>query len=310
MMLKHANRISVSKPLASLTLACLLTACSTAQPPAASEPVAGPALWTLSDDDTVIYLFGFAPVLQPGTAWQTDTITAAFNASDIVVLEADSSDPQAQAAVQALIPAIGLNTDGQSLSAALSQVQRDELSPITVELGAPLQALDQLKPWLASIQLGVLGISRGDFDLQNTPAQHFASLARDNGKPIRALEGPTEVMELLAGFPEDEQIASLMHVARTLRDRPGQQAEIADAWLAGDVETIGTLLHGADGAWSSEAVYDAMLVNRNQIWTASINELLAEETGTIFFAVGLGHLAGKDSLITMLRAEGLEPARQ
>ena len=53
----------------------------------------------------------------------------------------------------------------------------------------------------------------------------------------------------------------------------------------------------------SESVYDALLKDRNQDWTPKIIDML-ETPGTRLIAVGAGHLAGDDSVISMLRKEG------
>ncbi len=313
-MVQSTNKIAMFKFSLAATAYLALSACSSAQietQSTVSEPSPGPALWTVSDEDTTLHLLGLAPVLPTGTHWQTETIMTAFTAAGLVVMEADPTDPEAQAAQQAAIPALGLNTDGGTLSATLSEDQRAELNAITTALGAPLQALDVLKPWLASIQIGVLSISRGDYDLANTPAAALGALANEADTPVQSLEGPTFLLTLMAGFSESEQISMLMHTARTLRDNPTQQAQLADAWLAGDVETVGTILHGTDAsAWSSPAMYDAMLVQRNAAWAVEIERLLAEETGTVFVAVGLGHLAGEDSLVTVLSRKGTVFVRQ
>ena len=59
-------------------------------------------------------------------------------------------------------------------------------------------------------------------------------------------------------------------------------------------------------AMGSEAVYDNLIVTRNANWTEEIKTLMAEEAGSFFIAVGAAHLAGEDSVIAMLRADGYE----
>lgn len=303
-------RTIVSRILSTSVMAFALTACAWAQSGEAPDPSPGPALWTIEDEDTTIHLFGFAPVLKPGTDWETENITQAFDTANLFVIESDNRSPEAQAAVQALIPQIGLNSDGSTLSSKLTEEQRAEVNEVTTALGAPLPALDPLKPWLGSVQIGVLAVSRGEFELANTPSAQLSDKAKQSGTDIRTLEKPTDLMQLMASFPEDIQIGMLLHTARTIRDRPGQQLILANAWLSGDVKLIGKLLHGENGAWSDQSVYDAMLVTRNQAWLGEIKTLLAEHDGTVFFTVGLGHFAGKDSLIAMLEADGIEVSRQ
>ncbi len=313
-MVTSPNRTGLSRILATSLMAVSLAACASVQAQDAdttpsSGPSPGPAMWEVSDEDTTVHLFGFAPVLATGTEWPIDHVLYHMRPANLVVVESDNSSPEAQAEVQGLIPQIGLNTDGTTLSSRLTEAQRAELDQVTTYLGVPLSALDPLRPWLASVQVGVLTVSRGDFDLANPPSAQVTQSARDAGIEVRALEGPTDLMQIMASFPEETQIGMLLHTARSFRDQPDQQAMLADAWLAGDVQRVGELLHGNDGAWPSDEVYNAMLVQRNQAWLQEIKTLLDEHEGTVIFAVGLGHLAGEDSLVNMLEAEGLAVVR-
>ena len=268
------------------------------------KPSAAPALWVIADEDTTHYLFGFAPVLKRGTQWKTDMVTKALNTASLMVVESDGTAPQAQSAIQTLIPKIGLNGGGSKLSNLLTEDQRTELETVVTPMKVPLSALEPLKPWLASVQLGVLSVSRGGYDLENPPSTALIKQAKAAGITVSALEEPITLMKLMASFSEDEQVGMLMHTVHTLRNHPDQQLQLSKAWLAGDVKEVGKILHSRDGAWASEEVYDAMLVQRNTAWVAKIKRLMTEHKGTVFLSVGLGHLAGKDSLIRMLQDDG------
>ena len=76
-------------------------------------------------------------------------------------------------------------------------------------------------------------------------------------------------------------------------------------WAEGDVDDLAHLMSEPD-AMGSEAVYDNLIVTRNANWTEEIKTLMAEEAGSFFIAVGAAHLAGEDSVIAMLRADGYE----
>lgn len=313
-----ANATVAPRYLLTLTLACYLLVAFHMHPLVAQKPKEklnsksspSPALWVISDEDTTIYLFGFAPVLKSGTEWETDVVSEALNASNLMVVESDGTDPNAQAEVQALIPKIGLNVGGGKLSTLLTEDQQTELKSVVTAMKIPVAALDPLKPWLASVQLGALAVSRGGYDLENPPSVALVKQAKTKGITVSALEEPVALMKLMAGFSEEVQIGMLMHTVETLKNRPDQQVQLSKAWLVGDVDAIGELLHGDEGAWSSEKVYDAMLVQRNAAWSTEIKRLMAEHKGTVFFAVGLGHLAGKDSLIRMLQDDGLTVRRK
>ena len=56
-------------------------------------------------------------------------------------------------------------------------------------------------------------------------------------------------------------------------------------------------------------LYEVLLVNRNADWAGQIETLL-EGSGTLFIAVGAAHLAGEDSVQSMLRARGINVERR
>ena len=51
-----------------------------------------------------------------------------------------------------------------------------------------------------------------------------------------------------------------------------------------------------------------LLTDRNQRWAGWIAKRM-EQPGTVFLAVGAGHLAGKESVQAMLKANHLEAVR-
>jgi len=292
----------------------LLMACNTApaQPTANKDIIpSAPAIWTVSDADTTLHLFGFAQVLPPETEWRSAEFNTLFKNADRIVLESNSANPEAQQRAGQMIQQIGMNPEGVSLTDILPDEEAvTEVASLAESLGVPLQALGSMKPWLASVQLGVVAVARQGYDLQNGPATVIAAEAASAGKPIIALEGPTDLLERMADFPLDEQVEMLMHTVRQVRDDPKQIERANTAWLTGDVETLGDVLHGQEGAWSSDAVYQVALVDRNREWASEIDALMRDHTGSIFVAVGMGHLAGDDSLVTMLSDGGLTVNRR
>ncbi|PHR91258.1 MAG: hypothetical protein COA69_12160 [Robiginitomaculum sp.] len=317
-MVNTANRIIVPKIWSILTvsfiLVLVLAGCNADQSsaiqnqPPASE---GPALWTLQDEDTIIHLFGLAPILKPGTAWKNDVYNTAFTQAHIVILDVDNTSPDMQTMVQRL----GFYTDGSTLNGALdsllSEAEHEEINAVSTGLGAPLIALNALKPWLANLQLGVMSLTQQGYDLASGgPTAALAIQAKDEGKTIRYMQEPEELLNMMSELSQEEQVNMLLHTARQLRDKPDQSAHIAKAWLDGDVDTIGAILHGKPNSWSSPLIYDTFVVQRNASWAKEIERLMQAETGTIFMAFGLGHLAGKDSLIGMLETAGFVPVRQ
>lgn len=311
-MVSQTNTRNVFKFSIVIALAMLLTACVVAvenDAPGDQVPTVGPALWTLADEDTVIHLFGAQELLPPDINWRNSVINAAIAEADTFILEGDTS-PEAQGAMQQLIQKSGLYTDGRTLRGVLSEAEQAEIGEVSAQLGAPLAALDQLKPWLASIQLGVLNIVRKGYQTRTGVAAVLLSEAQSGGKTIRFMEENGAVLKIISALPETTQVRMLVKAAHDIKTNPDQIDDLNAAWAIGDVDALAKLLHGEGGVWADEIVYDAMLVQRNQRWLAEIQSLLTDHQGVVFLSVGIGHFVGKDSLINMLTREGQKPVRR
>ncbi len=136
-------------------------------------------------------------------------------------------------------------------------------------------------------------------------------LSKDPGiatKQRRFLETAQDQVLLLSGLPEPDQIEMLEAGARAILDDPEVLDRLVEAWANGDVSEIAAQL-GSVEAFGTQVVYDVLLTQRNRNWIAPIEALL-REPGVKFVAVGAGHLAGKDSVIAMLQANGHRVTRR
>jgi uncharacterized protein YbaP (TraB family) len=78
------------------------------------------------------------------------------------------------------------------------------------------------------------------------------------------------------------------------------------AWSRGDEKAIA--LSFDDELKLSPELADILLRQRNRNWTAWLAKRM-EKPGTIFVAVGAGHLAGPDSVQNMLAKQGFKTTR-
>lgn len=273
------------------------------------EPDAGPALWQVSDDDTTIYLFGLPNMMDADTQWRTAAFDAALSEADAVILEADRSSPEAQAAMQQAAQQVGVFRDGRTLTALMDEDMQAQARAVATSLGVPLEALDPLKPWLAANQLQSLAVQQAGLTDPQTPTAVITAEAAEAGKPVAHLEEPTALLAAIGGLPEDSQLRMLQQGLDIIEDDPGQARRILAQWAAGDVDGLASTFHG-EGEWPDETVRTVMLLERNAAWQARLEEILTTETGVYFAAVGVGHLVGDDSLVAGLEAAGYEPVRR
>lgn len=293
------NRIARAFGVVALTLAGGCAHAETA--PAQPETYApGPALWQLSDGDTTIYLFGTIHALPPGTQWYDDRIARAFGESGELVTEIDMGGEQESGAVlaaAALLPA------GQSLRTLMAPDDRAEYEAAMIALGLPPGALDPMEPWFAALNLSLLPLMQSGYD----PASGVDTVlhARSTGKTLRALETINEQVALFDGLPMDAQLMLLDEAVASAPEAANILGAMVDFWLAGDADGLARLMNAE---MDDPALYDRLLVARNARWVDWIAARM-EQPGTVFIAVGAGHLAGAGSVQDLLGQRGYTVTR-
>ena len=269
-----------------------------------SRGAGSPALWTLSDEDTTIYLLGTVHLLRPGSEWQSEMIAQAVADADTVVFEADTASPEAQRALIGFYTSRGVFLDGTQLTGLLSEAERAELYRALESIGWPVGAIEPLRPWRAAIDLSVKAMLDEGFDPDAGVERMIEREAQKNGAEFLFLETVEDQLGGLASLDLCDQLDFLMATVQTLDDTGPSLDFLVDEWTDGDVDGISALMANPE-MLGSEPVYRVMMTERNQRWVPQIAALL-DRPGNVLIAVGAGHLAGDDSVIRMLRDEGYD----
>jgi len=275
-------------------------AASAPAPAAAPLPDADPALWVVRDEDTTIYLFGTFHLLD-GRPWFNDEVKAAFDASDTLVMEAIV--PENIASLQPMVMRYAVDPQGRTLSSRLDDEQKAQLAAALRPL--PANAFDRFEPWFVSMTLSVLAVQRLGADAANGPETVLSTAARARNMRIGELEGFEWQIRLFDTMPEEQQIAGLVETLRENDQLDEKLAPMLAAWSSGDVERLAALMEEGD---DDPAFHRMIFTDRNNTWAQRIQERLARP-GTVFVAVGAGHLAGPDSVQAALRTRGITSER-
>ena len=291
--------------LSAVALTLALPAC--AQAPKAQAPAtrdADPALWVVKDKDTTIYLFGTIHVLKPGLSWFDEAVKAAFDRSSEVKLELVMPDP---AAMQQLVIASGVAPVGTPpLTEQLPVAKRAAFAKAVTDLGLRADALDKYRPWLAATQLSIGPLSKLGYDSENGPEEVITAAAKAGGKSLTGLETAEQQLGYFAGL---SQGAQLQFLTSTLDDLPKANADMArmvDDWAHGNPDALAKEMN--DSLKDSPEMAKTLLTDRNKRWADWIKARMAQP-GTVFIAVGAGHLAGPESVLAQLKARGVPAAR-
>lgn len=274
--------------------------------PTASAPLrmdAKPALWVVRDADTTLYLFGTVHALPPHIGWFEGKIRSAFNASDTLVLELVMPNP---AAMATLVTEAGIDPSGTPLRATLPAPVRERLDAALPALRLTPALLDHMDPWLAATTLSVRALERLGYAQANGVEASLADAAARSGKPVEGLETAREQLAMFDSLPLPAQRAMLVETIDGLPSTRETMATMVATWRAGDADALADHLN-ADLAGAAD-LQTIVLTRRNARWADWITQRM-ERPGTVFIAVGAGHLAGDASVQALLTRRGLKVER-
>jgi hypothetical protein len=291
----------LKRAAAALGLASLLVAA----PAAARTQAAHPALWAVSDADTTIYLFGTIHLLPDNYQWRTPKIDQAVEGSQQLMVETivDEKDPTK---LMSVLASLGFAKGLPPLAERIPVEKRPALEAAIAKSGVPRPMFDQMKTWTAAFlllgdQFRGMGL-KGDAGVESVLRGKFTS----EGKPIGQLETNAEQLGFFNTLPERAQVALLLGSLDQPKNMTEEFAGMLKAWSRGDVEGIARTFD-RDLA-SSPELQQALIRQRNANWSRWIEQRMAQP-GAIMIAVGAGHLAGKESVIAMLKKDGYRVSR-
>ena len=265
--------------------------------------VATPALWKVADEDTTIYLFGTVHILPDGIAWAHGPVSEALAASDVLVTEIPVG-PETEAAMQQIVLQTGVLPKGSTLRGLLNAEENATYEGALSKLGMPVAAFDQFKPWMAGLTLTIVPLLQQGYKLDAGVEENLVTLAGPD-KPRQALETVEYQLGLFDGMDQPAQIEFLLAAAETVEDvKPMLDAMVAE-WAEGDADGLAAIMNAEMG---DPAVAEALLYTRNANWAEWIDARM-DLPGTVFMAVGAGHLAGERSVQDLLAQRGIETAR-
>lgn len=266
---------------------------------------AQPALWKIEGPHATVWLFGSIHALRSGDSWSSPRIEAALKASQALYLEIDNADDPA--AMQPLMLKYGVDP-AHPLSTKLDAKERAALDAALASLGMKEPPFEMMRPWMAGLTLSVIPILKGGYDPQASVEHALSTAARAQGKPVRGFETAEEQIRYLADLPPAEEVAFLDSAVDDAAKGTGELDALVAAWEAGDTGKIADLMN-ADMKGNYPDLYRRLIVERNQRFARQIADL-ANGSGVYFVAVGAGHLAGPDSVQSMLVPLHLDAVRQ
>lgn len=241
----------------------------------------GPALWVVQDLDTTIFLFGTFHALDPNTAWFSRSVRAAFESSDQLVLET-------------LVP-----EDPAELHAVLAR----HSMALPPKVGEPVVSVDRAPSFVASAGQAMSAGRTMGMSVEHGADAVLRRAANASGKSVGGLESFDFQLRMFSSLPPPPSRGPAHTGAGGLH---GLIGDMQAAWKRGDNSSFASVLGSLQS--QSPLTYKTLFVDRNANWAGWIADRM-RQPGTVFVAVGTGHLVGPDSVQQQLIAHGYTSAR-
>jgi uncharacterized protein YbaP (TraB family) len=290
--------------LTRLMASCLALALAVPAAAQQARPDLDPAMWVVKDPDTTIYLFGTVHALDGKADWFNDEVRTAFDSSSELVLEIIT--PENPSSIAPLMQKYAVDTSGRTLTSKLPPKHQKLLAERLQALGLPGNAFDRFRPFFAAMTVTVLDLTAMGISAATGAEQALTKAAKEKKLTIGEIESVELQFAMLNALDEPEQLRLLGKALEDTTKSKDTINKLIAAWGKGDSSAVAEVMN--EGSKDSPALHKLLLVDRNKRWAEWIDQRL-DKPGTVFLAVGAGHLAGPDSVQRYLKDRGIDAAR-
>jgi uncharacterized protein YbaP (TraB family) len=259
-------------------------------------------VWVIHGDHNTVYLAGSVHLLKATESALPAAFDRAYKDSKQLVMELAMDKIDAMQTSTWMLEH-GMLKDGATLRSTIGDERYRHVSSAAAKLGVPMEAVDQLEPWVLALQLTELQYVQMGFDPSEGVEQQLQARAQVDGKTIEGLETLDEQLGVLQSMSYPDQARFLDMVVTEMPDTESEARSVMTAWRSGDSGKLAALL--SDEYKSFPALYRALVTERNQRWVPEIEKLLHAPQDS-FVIVGALHLVGQGGLLELLRRDGFK----
>lgn len=258
------------------------------------------SVWSVKGAKATVYLAGSCHVLRASDHPLPAPFETAYADSRKIIFEAPPGDLEAAEYMQKLMT-IALYPDGTTLRQHLTPAVYAKTGKFCKERGYPFDQYQMFRPWMLSMMLAMQELSSLGVEAQYGVDHFYYQKALGDGKSIGGLETADEQLAFLNamdGSVGNEQVSETIDDLTRLDSK---LAEILAAWRRGDEAGIEAV--NLRELKNYPRLYAQLIVDRNKKWLKKIESALGGNVNTMVI-VGVAHLAGRDSVLDLLRKRG------
>lgn len=239
------------------------------------------------------YIFGTIHILPQADFEMPQKVKDAFEQSDELYLELDMDNPEI---MQEMMAKMMLEND-DALSNHVDSTEYKLLDAYLKEnVGLGFAQFNRFKPlYLSStIMVSLVGKQIASFEMT------FVAMAKEANKELKGIETVEEQIAIFDGVSYEKQLDDLVEM---LED-PAEAKELFGNMLkVYKTENIDSLYDYTLSYLDEDPkMIDKLLIARNKNWVEKIPGISRDKK--VLYAVGAGHLGGKQGVIQLLRDKG------
>jgi uncharacterized protein YbaP (TraB family) len=289
--------------LVALLLAPAAAGAQATRTKAATPVPPAPALWQVEGHGRKAYVFGTVHALPRGVDWFRPHVLQALDRSSRLVLETEV--PEGPGSMMPVLMKLTRLPAARSLDGRVPPEWQPTLAGAVQRLRPG--PMEWSKTWFVALTLSNLQAQADGVDPRIGVEAVLAERARMKSIPIVALETAEEQLINFDALTEADQQQLLLTTLSELDNSKARMSLLIGDWLLGNTDALAARVNSD---FERSPMLRQMLVeDRNQRWADWIARTMKADVGTLFIAVGAGHLAGKGSLLEDLERLGLKVSR-
>ncbi|WP_421850431.1 TraB/GumN family protein [Marinomonas sp.] len=263
------------------------------------------SVWKVTSGANTLYIGGTIHLLTPQDYPLPKAYEKAYQAADKVIFETNM-ETLSDAAFRRQMQTELSYSDGTTIDQVISPETYQSLKIYLNARQIPFTAIQHLKPSALAISLSMIELKHLGFTSEGVD-QFYAQKAQQDHKPKGWLEEPEAQVEMLSNLNNQDSNEVINYTLSDIKDMPKTMNDLRESWRKGDMDSMAAI-ELKDFEQDYPEIYQSLLVDRNNLWIPQIENMLRDD-GVEFIMVGAMHLAGPDSLLQKLKANGYQVSR-
>lgn len=250
-----------------------------------------------------VFLLGSIHVADKSFYPLDSTVENAYESSDALVVEADTTTIEPLELMKLVVRSAGL-PQGVSLQDKVSPETYGQLERFLAERGVPMANVNSFEPWWVAMNVQILRLKEQGLTGDDGIDRHFLDRSHAATRIVLELESVESQLAMLDGLSADLQEMMLLDSLVGGLQSGGDVQLMIEAWKRGDAAALEKLVFAElESKPALAPLKEVLFTNRNLAMAEKI-ESMAAPGKTLFVVVGAGHVVGDQGLVTLLSAKG------